>query len=120
LRFEREDSSYDDLRDRSGQTAVVALGLFGLIAQMDSGYYLRSGCDLFPLDEPKLEVIGRTLEDSTTHSITAADAREALMQALDDAKSHKLEWRKEPVTAEADTRLVTLVERSRKATHGDD
>jgi len=120
LRFEREDNSYNDLRDRSGQTAVVALGLFGLIAQMDSGYYLRSGCDLFPLDEPRLEIIGRTLQNSTVHAIAAPDAREALMQALDDAKSHNLEWRKEPVTAEADTRLVTLVERSRKATNGED
>jgi CRISPR-associated protein Csb1 len=118
LRFEREDTSYADLRDYAGQTAVVSLGLFGLIAQMHSGYYLRSGCDLFALDEPKLEVIGRTLQDSRSHAITVIDAKEALEEALNDAQSHNLEWRKESITAQADERLVALVERSRKATNG--
>jgi len=115
LRFEREDGSYEEQRDRAGQTAVVALALFGLIAQMESGYDLRSGCDLFPVHEPKLEVIGRTLEDINTHPITATEALKALEQALIDAEKQGLKWRKEKVMVEADDRLITLVERSRKA-----
>ena len=113
LRFELDGGFYDDGRDKSGQTAIVALALFGLFAQMESGYYLRSGCDLFPTQEPKVEIIGRTLEEINAHPISASDAREALSQAIDDAKSHGLEWRKEAITAEADERLITLVERSR-------
>ncbi|MFC1579561.1 type I-U CRISPR-associated RAMP protein Csb1/Cas7u [Thermodesulfobacteriota bacterium] len=118
LRFERSDDTYDIERDRAGQTAVIALGLYGLLRQMESGYYLRSGCDLFPIKEPKLEVIGRTLENIEVHAITAKDAHEILTKALDDAKSQELKWRKETIIAEADERLVTLVERSRKATDG--
>ena len=115
LRFEREDESYEDLRDSAGQTAVVALGLFGLIAQMDSGYYLRSGCDLIPVDEPKLEIIGRTLKDIKVFPIDATKALTTLEAALAAGKKQGLEWRTDPVTAEADDRLLTLVQRSRQA-----
>lgn len=118
LRFELNDNSYENERDKAGQTAIVALGLFGLLAQMESGYYLRSGCDLFAIHEPKLEIIGRTLEEIGVHPISASGSREALTQALGDAKSRGLEWRKEPITAEADERLITLVERSRKSRNG--
>jgi hypothetical protein len=118
LRFERDDGSYDDQRDRCGQTAVAVLGLFGLLAQMESGYYLRSGCDLFPMHEPKLEIIGRTLEEIEVHPINANDVREALFKSLDFATSEGLEWRKDPIRAEADERLITMIERSRSATIG--
>lgn len=113
LRFEREDGSCDETRDHAGQTATVALGLYGLLAQMEAGYNLRSGCDLLPLEEPQLEVIGRSLQDVARHPVTVATAREALQQALADAASRGLAWRDEPVTAIADERLVTLIERSR-------
>lgn len=115
LGFEREDGSFDEARDHAGQTATVALGLYGLLAQMEAGYHLRSGCDLLPLEEPQLEVIGRSLQDVTRHPVTAAAAREALQQALADAASRGLAWRGEPVTAIADERLVTLIERSRRS-----
>lgn len=115
LRFELENGSYDVLRDLAGQAAIVALALFGLIAQMESGYNLRSGCDLFPIHEPKLEIIGRTLEGIITHPITAKEALEALTPALDDAEKQGLSWRKETVLIKADDRLITLVERSRTA-----
>ena len=118
LRFELDGTSYNDERDRAGQTVIVALGLFGLLAQMESGYYLRSGCDLFPVHEPKLEVIGRTLEDINVLSVTSTDVQKSLTQALRDAKFQGLDWRTETVSAEADDRLVTMVERSRKAKKG--
>jgi len=113
LRFENEEGAFEDAWDHACQTATVALGLFGLLAQMDSGYYLRSGCDLLPLHPPKLEVIMETLEDVTVHSITAEDALEALSQTLEAAAAYGFKWRKDKIYAEADERLVTMVERSR-------
>lgn len=118
LRFEDEDNGIDPARDHAGQVATVALALYGLIAQMDSGYYLRSGCDLFPVHEPKLEVIRRTLEETESHPIDTETALSALNEALEMANQHGLGWRKEVVTAMADERLVTLVERSRTARRG--
>lgn len=121
LRFEREDGSYDDARDHAGQTALIALSLYGLLAQMEAGYNLRSGCDLLPLKEPQLEVIGRSLEQSIQYPVNAADLRAALLQALDKAAAQGLAWRQESLTAIADERLVTLVERSRRSRDsGDD
>ena len=115
LWFEREDGSLDAARDDAGQTATVALGLYGLLAQMEAGYNLRSGCDLLPLAEPQLEIIGRSLEEISRVPVTAAAARAALQEALDHAATLGLAWRGEPVTAIADERLVMLVERSRRS-----
>jgi CRISPR-associated protein Csb1 len=116
LRFENANGSYSDDRDLAGQTVITALGLFGLIAQMEAGYYLRSGCDLIPVEDPTLEVIGRTLEDATIYPIDYGVTLEALNDALAKAKEQGLQWRGETVVAEADDRLRTLIERSRKAT----
>jgi len=115
LRFETGEGEYNDERDHAGQTATVALGLFGLLSQMTSGYYLRSGCDLFPMQELKLEIIGKTLEDISLHTICYEDAKEALNRALIESAKHDLKWRPETIVVMADERLVTLVERSRKA-----
>lgn len=118
LRFECDDSSYKRERDLSGQTATVALGLFGMIAQMDAGYNLRSGCDLIPLKKPKLEIIGRTLDEAQEYPVDPDAALTALKDSLKKAKDQGLEWSTKKVVAEADDRLVALVERSRKSVDG--
>lgn len=120
LRFPTADNSYNEERDQAGRNATVALGIFALSAQLDSGFNLRSGCDLVPLADPVLEIIGRSMEDIATFAITRRAAREVLGHALQQAESHDLQWRKEAIRAIADERLVTLVERSRKAAAGDD
>jgi CRISPR-associated protein Csb1 len=119
LRFEKPDGSYDKNRDHAGQAVIAALGLFGLLSQMDSGYYLRSGCDLMPQTEPQMEIIGRTIEDTTTYPVDAASAKEALKACLEKAESQGLSWRQEKLITEGDDRLITLVERSRKAKVGE-
>lgn len=124
LRFERNDSGggnqdiYSDDRDLAGQTVVVALGLYGLLAQMEEGYNLRSGCDLIPVKAPRLEIIGRTLEEVETYSVTVDGVLQALEQAKGDAKNQGLVWREEPLHATADDVLTTLIQRSRTAKSG--
>lgn len=118
LRFEDKTNGFDDARDHAGQVATVALALYGLIAQMETGYYLRSGCDLFPVHEPKLEIIRRTLEATESHSIDAENALSTLKASLDQGEKQGLTWRKEVITALADERLITLIERSRTARRG--
>ena len=85
---------------------------------METGYYLRSGCDLIPVRAPKLEVIGRSLEEIDTYEVTATEALEALNRGLEIAAENGLSWRSEKNVVQADERLVTLVERSRKSTAG--
>ena len=119
LRFEMEDESYKDERDHAGQAVIVALALFGLLAQIQSGYCLRSGCDLFPIDAPKLEIIGTSLEKTELLSVTVKDALEALEKSLSDAKANGLLWREKALLVMASQPLRTMVERSRRATESE-
>ena len=98
---------------------IAALALFGLLEQIESGYCLRSGCDLFPTHEAKLEIIGPSLEKTEVLPVTAKDALEALNESIANAKSQGLAWREEPREVTADHSLVTLVERSRKTTNSE-
>jgi CRISPR-associated protein Csb1 len=115
LRFEYPDGGFSPARDHAGRSAVVALALYGLLAQLDEGYCLRSGCDLIPLTSPEVEVIGRTLEEVDTYPIEVDSALAALRAANQRAGQQGLRWREAPLAVEADERLVTLVERSRTA-----
>ena len=120
LRFETANGSIDRARDLAGQLATVALGLYGLLAQMEAGYNLRSGCDLLPLHQPRLEIIGQSLQDVSEIAVDAVSAQACLKQALKDAETLGLAWRSEPVTVVADDRLVTLIERSRRSRSSED
>lgn len=115
LKFEKEDGSYDDRVNHAGRTATVALGLYGLLAQMDEGYYLRSRCDLIPVKDSKIEMIGRTLDETQEYPISSEEMLSALNMALQEAESCGLKWREEPLVTYGDERLVAMIERSRTA-----
>ncbi len=116
LRFEKVDGIDEASRNHAGQTATIALGLYGLLAQMDEGYYLRSRCDLIPVNQTKIEVIGRTLDETEEYQISPGEMLEVLKKAREEARRYGLEWRTEPLVTEGDERLTTMIERSRKAT----
>lgn len=120
LRFEDDQGNPDPERDRAGQASTVALGLYGLLSQMEAGYFLRSGCDLIPATQPTLEVVGRTLEEVESFSLNADTARELLGACLDRANGAGLTWRREPMRVEADERLQELVRRSRESSRAEE
>ena len=113
LCFETNDGKFSDERNHAGRVAVTALGLYGLFSQMDAGYFLRSGCDLIPTLEPKLEVIGRTLQDVQSYELNADNALDLLKKSLSQAEMNGLAWRDETLDLAAGDRLATLIERSR-------
>lgn len=107
-------------RNLAARTALAALGLYGLLAQNEAGYRLRSRCELVPHAAAKLEVIGRTLNDVTHFELGAEEALALLKEALDKAKAHGLAWQAD-LQLTADDRLTELVRRSRIAAgSGDD
>lgn len=120
LRFEDDQGNPDPERDRAGQASTVALGLYGLLSQMEAGYFLRSGCDLIPATQPTLEVVGRTLEEVESFSLNADTARELLGACLDRANGAGLAWRREPMQVKADERLQELVRRSRESSRAEE
>lgn len=109
------DSEAATRRNEAGRAVLAALALYGLLAQNESGYRLRSRCELVPQDGGRLECIGRTLKDVHTVDLTAATAHALLTKALAQAKPHGLAFRDGVLRLHADERLTTLVQRSRDA-----
>jgi CRISPR-associated protein Csb1 len=94
---------------------LAALGLFGLVAQNEAGYLLRSRCELVPRTAGRLEVIGRTLDDAQAVQLDSEAARQLLGDARAHAAGLGLTFRDEVLRLQADDRLVELVKRSRDA-----
>lgn len=114
LRFQLADESYSAEADQAGRLVIAALTLYGLLAQMDAGYSLRSGCDLIPRQEPSVDIIGRTLNDVTTERVDVNTATSLLSSAIAGARALGLAWRTETIKAKAHTDLVRLIEQSRR------
>lgn len=102
-------------RNNAGRAVLAALSLYGLLAQNAAGYRLRSRCELMPRDGGSLELIGRTLKEVSQVALTTDAAHELLLEALEHARSHDLEFRPEVLQLQADARLTELVRRSRDA-----
>ncbi|MEX8501769.1 MAG: type I-U CRISPR-associated RAMP protein Csb1/Cas7u [Leptothrix ochracea] len=102
-------------RDQAGRAVLAALGLYGLIAQNEAGYLLRSRCELIPRDAGRLEVLGRTLADTETVQLDSDGARQLLTQAREHATQFGLAFRDSVLRLTADDRLIDLVRRSREA-----
>lgn len=106
-----ETGALDPVRDRAGQDAVIAFGLYTISLLLDSGYDLRSGCQLVPAEEPQLELIGRTLKQIERASL--AQARGWFDEAMKNAAKHGLVWRKDPVILHASPDLAAVIAKSR-------
>lgn len=115
LSFPGTDGRVHAERDQAGHALLAALALYGLFAQNEAGYLLRSRCELIPEDDGKLELIGRTLKDVTDTHLSAGESLDLLKQAIDYAASFDLAFRAEDLVLAADERLVELVKRSRSA-----
>lgn len=115
ISFPTDDGEVIPARDQAGRVVLAALTLFGLVAQNESGYLLRSRCELLPQDNGSLELIGRTLQDVTKSALGTETARTLLADACQHAKEHGLAFRTDKLKLAADDRLQELVHRSREA-----
>jgi CRISPR-associated protein Csb1 len=115
LSFPDAAGEIDARRDQAGRAVLAALGLFGLVAQNEAGYLLRSRCELVPRTAGRLEVIGRTLDDAQPVQLDSEAARQLLADARAYAAGLGLALRDEVLRLQADDRLVELVQRSRDA-----
>ena len=115
LGFPAADNTRNEERDQAGRAVLAALALFGLIAQNEAGYLLRSRCELLPQDAGKLELIGRTLQEIEVSALDTEAARRLLADACENARQHGLAFRPELLKLDADDRLIELVRRSRDA-----
>jgi len=115
LSLPNDEGVVDAARDQAGRASLAALALYGLIAQNESGYLLRSRCELIPRDSGRLELVGGTLQDVEAAQLNTDSARALLHAALAHAKVHGLTFRDHVLKLHADARLQELVRRSRQA-----
>jgi CRISPR-associated protein Csb1 len=115
LSFPANDGAVDRARNQAGRAALAALALYGLVAQNEAGYLLRSRCELLPRDAGRLEVIGRTLQDIQLAKLDTGTAQKLLADARAHARVFGLDFRLEVLQLQADDRLQELVRRSRDA-----
>ncbi len=110
LRFGEESSS------NAARATLASIGLFALARQCESGYALRSRCQLIPIEEPIFELIGNHVGEIRKIKISAAEARQLLLEAIDAAKRAGLDWQAEPIALQPTDRLTELVRMSERAT----
>ena len=115
IAFGKGHDGASEARNQAGRAVLAALALYGLLAQNDAGYRLRSRCELMPRDGGRLEVIGRTLKDVTPLTLDTSGAHRLLLASLDHASKHGLAFRPDVLQLVADERLTELVKRSRDA-----
>lgn len=120
LAFPDNNGSTDAPRDRAGRAVLAALALYGLVAQNEAGYRLRSRCELLPRDDGRFEVIGRTLSQKEDFSLNVDTAAALMSKACEHAAAHGLSFREDVLRLEADDRLQELVRRSREAAARED
>jgi CRISPR-associated protein Csb1 len=101
-------------RDSAGRTVIAALGLYAVTMQWESGFHLRSRCQLVPLEAPKFELIGRTVNTREFFDIDATHAGKALIAAVEHAAAQGLNWHEGSISLQPRADLVKLVDYSNK------
>lgn len=99
-------------RDQAARTALAALALCALTLQLEQGFDLRSRCLLAPVDLPRFELVGRTLDSVQTFQLDAGTAGAAFKAAVAAAQAQGLAFTAEPVRLKASADLNDLVRRS--------
>lgn len=95
--FPREDGTVDEERNQAARTLTAALALLIQTVRIDSGFFLRSGCNLSP-ERPVFTLNGRYHDEVLFKGhIEVPQARQLLNQAMDQAAKHGLEWSGETI-----------------------
>jgi len=103
--------------DMAARACLAALGLLGLAAVRETGYALRSRCDLVC---DGLAAVERVASDGTVESLDLdlPSARQAYSEAVEAARAADLPWCDAPIDLTPQQKLVDLVRLSRLAERG--
>ena len=100
-----------DRAETAARTALAALGLAGVIAQMRNGYDLRSRSLLVPSEPLTFELLKR---DGAAVPVVIDDPADLLKQAVEAAAAVGLTWLNEPLRLKPTPKLAHLILESRK------
>jgi CRISPR-associated protein Csb1 len=106
----------DEPASNAARATIAAIGLYALVRQCESGYALRSRCQLVPIEEPRFELIGNRAGEIRQVTISPAQAKQLLSDAIEAAQNAGLAWNTEPIALQPTERLTELVRLSEQAT----
>ncbi len=115
LLFPGNDGTSTPDRDIAGRVVIAALGLYAVALSQESGYQLRSRCQLVPVAAPHFESIGRTATEREEFTIDSDAAGHTLKIALETAAGQGLKWHPGRIGLQPKPDLVKLVAHSDRA-----
>jgi len=104
----------DQEASNSARTVLAALGLYALVSQIQTGYALRSRCQLQLAAYPHFQLLGSMPDEIKQFSLTLEDAKALLTDALGKLPK-QLAWETTPTVLQPSDRLLTLIARSAAA-----
>lgn len=100
-----------EAQNEAARTVLAALGLYALALQQERGAWLRSRCELYSEEQPKVEIIGAPGGEIGLGS--AADVRKQLLdKAIGEAQALGVGWEKSVLRLTPTAELAKLVELS--------
>lgn len=114
LRFPSSGKSATPDFNTAGQTVLAALGLCAATLAFESGMGLRSRCLLWPEGPMQWELLAKPGQEAQLFTLTAADAKTLLNEAVGAATKAGLKWRKEPLNLQPSKELLKLVRLSQQ------
>ena len=113
LRFPLSDNkpSEPDV-DKIARTYLAALGLLGATLAIETGYDLRSRCNLYSKESVHWELLGRPGDAPRRFGLTGEQAIQLAKQALAQCDKMKLPFQREEVVLQPSPDLITLVKKS--------
>lgn len=99
-------------RDLAARMLLATLALTMLEAQTALGWDLRSGCQLVPVAEPTVELVGRLGEVVARWPLFDMRANELCDESIAVARGAGLAWPAAPLTLEASPEQLELLRRS--------
>lgn len=102
----------DPERDIASRKLLATLALTMLEAQTSLGWDLRSGCQLVPVAEPTVELVGRLGEVVGEWPLLNLRADELIGDLVSAARATGLAWDAEPLRLDASHQQLELLRRS--------
>lgn len=98
--------------DLAARELLALLALAMLEAQVETGWDLRSGCQLVPESEPTVELVGRVGTVVAASPLVGLGATEALREAISQAPERGVRWDVDPIELVASPQQLELLRRS--------
>jgi CRISPR-associated protein Csb1 len=105
------DGVYSHERDLAAQTTLAALAL-AAVAFQGTDYFLRSRCDLVPVERRNFEIVG--IGETSEFEISTEIAAQLLQEAAAEAVRTGLPWNTELIRLEPSKSLAKLAVNSRQ------